>query len=99
MIEMNESIDLPPEIQHVADLIGKQGPEVRELFRYALVLAMIGDEKARVIGTRVEEEREWLTVETVAGEVFEIARPPIWEEVDAQLMEQVRAIVEEDSGE
>ncbi len=92
LIDMTEPIDLPPEIQHVADLLSEQSPDVRELFRYALVLAMINDEKARVIGTRVEE-REWLTVETIAGDVFEIVRPPISEEVEAQLMRQVRAIV------
>jgi hypothetical protein len=53
---MTEPIDLPPGIQRVADLLSKQRPEVRDLFRYALVLAMIDDEKARVIGTRAEEE-------------------------------------------
>ncbi len=47
-------IDLPPEIEPVADLLSKERPEVRKLFRYALVLAMINDEKARVIGTRVD---------------------------------------------
>ena len=85
----------PKSSEQVADLLSKQRPEVRELFRYALVLAIIDDEKAHVIGTRVEE-REWLTVETVAGEVFEIARPPISGEVEAQLMRQVRAIVAEE---
>jgi hypothetical protein len=55
---MTEPIDLPPELQHVADLLSDQPPDVRELFRYALVLAMIDDEKARVVGTRVEEDRE-----------------------------------------
>ncbi len=88
---MTEPIDLPPELERLADLLSEQPPEVRDLFRYALVLAMIDDEKARVIGTRVEEEREWLTVETVAGDVFEIRRPAISEEVEAQLMGQVRA--------
>ena len=41
LIEMTESIDLPSEIQRVADLLSKQRPKVRELFRYSLVLAMI----------------------------------------------------------
>ena len=52
---MTEPIDLPPELQHVADLLSEQPPEVRDLFRFALVLAMIDDEKARIISTRVEE--------------------------------------------
>jgi hypothetical protein len=100
LIEMREPIDLPPEIEQVAALLSKQRPEVRDLFRYALVLAMIDDEKARITGTRVEEDREWLTVETVAGDAFEFARPPISEEAEAQLLWQVRAIVadEDDDG-
>jgi hypothetical protein len=97
---MRDQPDLPPEHQYVAELLGQQPSAVRDLFRYALVLAMIDDEKARVIATRVEKEHEWLTVETVAGDVFEILSPPISEELEAQLMRQVRAIVadEEDDG-
>jgi hypothetical protein len=95
LIEMSEPIDLQPKIDQLADPFSKKRPEVRELFRYALVLVMIDDEKARIIGTRVEE-REWFTVETVAGDVFEAAHPPISEEVEAQLMRQVRAIIADD---
>ena len=51
---MRDQPDLPPELQYVAELLDQQPSAVRELFRYALVLAMIDDEKARVIGTRVE---------------------------------------------
>jgi hypothetical protein len=72
-IEMIEPIDLPP--------------EVRELFPYALVLAMIDDERARVLGTRMQDWLERLTIETVEGGVFEIVRPPISEEVEAELMQ------------
>jgi hypothetical protein len=39
-------IDLPPKLQHVADLLGEQPPDVCELFRCALAQAMIDDEKA-----------------------------------------------------
>jgi hypothetical protein len=97
---MTEPIDLPPKFEHLADLLSEQPPDVRDLFRYALVLAMIDDEKARIIGTRAEEEREWLAIETVAGDVFEIAHPAISEEVEAQLMWLVRAIIadEDDDG-
>ena len=51
LIEITGAIDLPPEFKRLADLLNEQLPEVRDLFRYALVLAMIHDEKARVIGT------------------------------------------------
>ncbi len=69
---------------------------MRDLFRYCLILALIDDEKARVIGTWVEDGQEWLTIETVAGDVFEILQPPISEEVEAQLIRHVRAIIAEE---
>ncbi len=72
---MATEIELPPALQHLADLHDQQPPEVRVLFHYCLILALIDDEKARFIGTRVGEEREWLTVETVVGDVFEIGHP------------------------
>lgn len=90
------TLDLPPELQHVADLLSEQPPEVRELFRYALVLAMIDDEKAWVTGTRLVESREYLTVRTVAGDQSEIMRPAISEEMELLLKEQLRAIIAED---
>ena len=58
LFEMTESIDLPPEIEQVADLLGKQRPEVRDLFRYALVLATTDDEKAWVTGTCLVDRRD-----------------------------------------
>ena len=93
---MTEPIDLPPEFERLADLLSEQLPEVRDLFRYALVLAMIDDEEARVIGNRAENGQEWLTIKTLVGEVFEIMRPPISEVVEGQLMEEVRAIIKDE---
>ncbi len=55
---------------------------------------MIDDEKAHVIGSYQEHGQAWLTIETVAGDVLEILRPVISEEYEAELMAQVRAIVE-----
>ncbi len=93
---MTGPIELPPEFEHLADLLNEQPPEVRDLFRYALVLAMIDDEKARITGTRIEGHREFVTVKTLAGDVFEIVRPEISEDVEAELIEQVRAILAEE---
>jgi hypothetical protein len=99
-LEVTNPIDLSPEIEQVADLLSKQSPQVRELFRYTLVLAMIDDEKARITGTRLIGCRECLAVRTIAGDVFEIARPPISDELEAELMNKVRAMVadEDDDG-
>jgi hypothetical protein len=90
---MTGPIDLPPEFERLADLLSEQPAEVRDLFRYVLVLAMIDDEKAHITGTRMDGDLEYLTVQTIVGEVFEIMRPLISEEVEAQLMEQLRAII------
>lgn len=95
---MTEPIDLSPELQRVADQLAEQPPSVRDLFRHALVLAMIDEEKARVTSKRTSDNQEWLTVQTIAGDVFEIERPSISEKLEAELMTQVREIIEEDSG-
>lgn len=60
------------------------------------MLAKIDDEKAWGTGTRLNENREYLTVRTVAGDVFEIMRPQISEEVESELMSQVREIIADD---
>ncbi len=51
---MTDRFELPPEFERLANLISEQPPDVRDLFRYALVLAMIDDEKAHVTSTRIE---------------------------------------------
>jgi hypothetical protein len=100
LIEMPDPIDLPPELQQVADQLAEQPPHARDVFCYAILLVMIDDEKAWITGTRLVDSREYLTVQSVAGDVFEIVRPPISEEVESELMSQVRAIVadEEEDG-
>jgi hypothetical protein len=99
LIEMTESIDLPPEIEQVAHLAGRQRPGVREMFRYALMLAMIDDGKARITGTRIEADHEYLTDQTIAGDGCEIERPPIDEELESEPMRGIRHIVAEEGGE
>ncbi len=91
-----EPIDLQSEFERLADFLSEQPLNVRDLFRNALVLAMIDDEKARISGSRVEGDREFVTVRTIAGDVFEMVRPEISEEVEAELMAQVRAIIAEE---
>lgn len=45
--------DLPREFDSLPAELAEQPEPVRAIWRYALVLMMIDDEKARVIGTRV----------------------------------------------
>lgn len=92
------SLDLPPEFQSVLEAVGSQRPEVRAMFRYALVLMMIDDENARVIGTRIEDGHEFVQVRTIAGDEFEIERPAMSDETERFLLEQIREIVEDEQG-
>lgn len=60
---MTEPIDLPPELQQAADQLAEQPPAVREMFRYAIVLAMIDDEKASEFGSliaTIARRTKWL---------------------------------------
>ena len=69
---------------------------MRNLFRYPLVLASIHGEKAHVIGTHIEREREYLVIRTVAGYVFEILHPPISMECGLRMHEQMKQIIAEE---
>lgn len=96
---MGTPLDLSPEMQSVLDALSAERPEVRAMFRYALVLMMIDDEKARGIGARVEHGQEVIAVRTIAGDEFEIVRPAMSEETESMLLEQIREIVADEQGE
>lgn len=53
---------------------------------------MIDDEKARVLGTRTEDGKEYIAVRTVAGDEFEVERPAMSTETETLLIEQIREI-------
>lgn len=89
--------NLPPEFQPLLVELAAQPENVHAMWRYAVVLMMIDDEKARVIETRQQGDETHLTVQTLAGERFSIARPAMSEETERVLLEQIRAIVEDES--
>lgn len=72
---------------------------VRAMWKYALVLLMIDDEKARITANETVDGQEFLTIRTNAGGVFQIERPAMSEATEKLLLEQVREIVTEDLGE
>lgn len=96
---MQNPSTLPPEFDAILNQVAEQPEDVRAVWRYALVLMLLDDEKARVIESREDGGKLHLIVQTVNGERFEIERPPISEETEQLLLEQVRAIVKEESGE
>lgn len=87
---------LPPEMQGVLDALSAQTPEVRAIFRYALILLMIDDERARVLGTRIENGQTLLQVRTIGGDEFEVERPALGERAEKKLLDQIREIVTEE---
>jgi hypothetical protein len=95
LIGVTGPIELPPELQRVADLLSEQPPQVRDLFRYLLVMSMVDEHKARIVGSRAMRGRHYLRIETKAGEVFGILRPPISMATELQMREEVKAIIEE----
>ncbi len=88
--------DLPQEYESLLEDLAAAPDNVRAMWKYALVLMMIDDEKARVIATEKVEGEELLTVHTNAGDFFKIARPVMSEATEKLLMQQVREIVAED---
>ncbi len=89
--------NIPREYQGVLDLLSEAPIEVRTMFWYAVALAMVDDEKAWFVGSRIEDGRELVAVKTIAGDVFEIVRPPISEEQEAEYMAEIRVIVDDAS--
>src|SRR5581483_2098406 len=89
---------LPPEFDSLLALLGEQPERVRKIWRYALVLMMIDDERAHIVDSYKEDSVQFLLIETVKGETFSVERPAMSEEVEQLLMAQVRQIVSDDSG-
>ncbi len=100
LIDMAEAIDHPPKWHDVADLLREQSPAVRDLSRYLLVMSMVDEHKAKIVGARAMRGRHYLRIETNVGEVFWILRLLITMNTELLMREEVKAILEErDDGE
>lgn len=93
---MDAPNNLPPEFQPLLSELARQPQNVRALWRYAIVLLLIDDEKARVVDSQWNGENLHLIVQTVAGERFSIVHPAMSEETEKLLLERIREIVEEE---
>ena len=91
--------DLPPNLTMLARIVDGQTPDVRELFHYALVMLLVEDGKAQIIAQRTIDARQWLTIRTVAGELFSIVKPHVIDARLAELQEMAREVLREDHGE
>jgi hypothetical protein len=90
------SSKLPSELALVAQLIDAQPPDVQELFQYALVMLMVQDGKAEIIEHKTTD-REYLTVRTIAGELFSLAKPDVGEDQLKGIEQMVQEVLEADS--
>lgn len=90
--------NLPPEFQPLHAELAAAPDNVRAMWKYAIVLMMIDDEKARLIANETVDGQELLTVRKNEGDVFQIERPAMPEATEKLLVQQVREIVAEDLG-
>ena len=94
---MAEPVNLPPDLQRIADQVDAEPPHDREAVHYLLALMMmVDDERAKITQMRTHEGRTFLKIEAVTGERFEIVRPEISAEQEAELREQLWEILQED---
>lgn len=80
---------LPSEFQPLLHELASASENDRAMLRYALVLMVIDDEKARVTGTRVKNRREFVAVRTIAGDEVEIGGRVISGALEGMWLEQI----------
>ena len=88
--------NLPPELEALGDLLDAQPASVREIFQYALTMLLIEDHKAAVIEQHTMDAREYLTIQTLAGDTFSIAKPLVGDEMLDTLMEMARDVLQDE---
>ncbi len=92
---MTEPAFLPSDLRQVSELVGQQPVEVRELFHYALAMLLVENRKAHITHTEKRDGREYLTLETIAGEQFTIERPNAGEELLKTMRALARDVLQE----
>ena len=85
--------DLPFDLEMLARIIDGQPSDVRELFHYALAMLLIEDGKADIVAQSTTDARQWLTIRTVAGELFSIAKPNVSDARLIELQEMARQVL------
>jgi hypothetical protein len=88
--------NLPPELQQFAALLDAQPGPVQVAFQYAMCLLMVESGKMRLVETVPGENGPYCVFETIAGDTFSVTKPPIDKEAEAALVEQLRAILDDE---
>lgn len=88
--------NLPPELQQFAAFLDALPQPVQAAFQYCLCLLMVEAGKMRLVETLPSESGSICVFETVAGDRFSVVKPPISKEDEADLVEQLRDILDEE---
>ena len=90
--------NLPPDFSAISSLLDAQPEPVRAMFHYCLALAMVEAGKARLLGQEPGEAGAVCTFETATGEQISLARPAMTEDMEAEVREMLREILDEGGG-
>jgi hypothetical protein len=90
--------NLPLELQQFAAILDAQPGPVQVAFQYAMCLLMVESGKMRLVETIPGESGPYCIFETIAGDRFSVAKPPMDKETEAGWVEQLKAILEDDEG-
>jgi hypothetical protein len=88
--------DLPPELQQFAAILDAQPGPVQAAFQYAICLLMVEAGKMRLVETWPGETGAICVFETLAGDSFSVTKPPMDKETEVVLIEQLRAILDDE---
>ncbi len=86
---------IPHDFSAIASLLDAQPEPVRAMFHYCLALAMVEAGRARLVGQEPGEAGAVCTFETATGEHLSLARPAMTEEMEAEVREMLREILED----
>ena len=88
--------NLPPDFSAIASLLDAQPEPVRAMYHYCLALAMVEAGRARLLGQEPGEAGAVCTFETATGEQISLARPAMTEEMEAEVREMLREILDDE---
>jgi hypothetical protein len=93
---MDKSSDLPSALIDFAPLLDAQPQPVREVFQYCLCLMMVEAGKMRLVDTVPGEASPISVFESAAGESFSVARPPMSQEEETEVIAMLREILKDE---
>ena len=81
---------LPVAYQRLLDELASEPGPARAMWYYVLVLMMIEDNEAHIVETNHDGDLVHLVVRDTSGEMFDVVRPPMSQELVDSLLGQAR---------